>query len=69
VRLADCFRNGHEVHLVPGEGDLNFGDMFRRVERKGFTGHYTNAFGSLDDRLQARDYLVERAKEAGVHVG
>jgi sugar phosphate isomerase/epimerase len=68
VRLADCFRNGHEVHLVPGEGDLNFGDMFRRVERKGFTGHYTNAFGSLDDRLQARDYLVERAKEAGVHV-
>lgn len=69
VRLADCFRNGHEVHLVPGAGDLNFGDMFRRIERKGFAGHYTNAFGSLDDRLRARDYLVEKAREAGVHVG
>ena len=69
VRLADCHRNGYEVHLVPGQGDLNFGDMFRRVERKGFTGHYTNAFGTLEDRLQSRDYLVERANEAGVHVG
>ena len=32
VRLADCFRNDHEVHLKPGEGDLDFGDMFRRIE-------------------------------------
>jgi sugar phosphate isomerase/epimerase len=68
VRLADCWRNGHEVHLVPGKGDLNFGDMFRRIERKGFTGHYTNAFGTLEDRLHSRDYLVDRAREAGVHV-
>ena len=68
VRLADCFRNGHEVHLKPGAGDVDFGDMFRRVEDKGFKGHYTNAFGSLDDRLEARDYLVEKAKAAGVKV-
>ncbi len=68
VRLADCWRNGHEVHLKPGAGDLDFGDMFRRVEGKGFKGHYTNAFGSLEDRLTARDYLVEKAKAAGVNV-
>lgn len=68
VRLADCFRYGHEVHLKPGTGDLDFGDMFRRIEGKGFKGHYTNAFGSLEDRLAARDYLVEMAKEAGVKV-
>lgn len=68
VRLADCYRNGHEVHLKPGAGDLDFGDMFRRVEGKGFKGHYTNAFGSLEDRLAGRDYLVAKAKEAGVKV-
>ena len=42
--------------------------MFRRVEGKGFKGHYTNAFGSLDDRLNAREYLVEKARSAGVKV-
>jgi hypothetical protein len=32
--------------------------MFRRIEGKGFMGHYTNAFGSLDDMLAGRDDLV-----------
>ena len=68
VRLADTLRNGYEVHMKPGTGNLDFGDMFRRVEGKGFKGHYTNAFGSLDDMLAARDYLVDRAKAAGVKV-
>jgi sugar phosphate isomerase/epimerase len=65
VRLADCFRNGHEVHLRPGAGDLDFADMFRRTERKGFTGHYMNAFGSLDDMVGARDDLARQAEAAG----
>lgn len=69
VRLADCHRNGHEVHLKPGAGDLDFVEMFRLVEGKGFKGHYTNAFGSLEDRLTARDYLVDKARAAGVEVG
>jgi sugar phosphate isomerase/epimerase len=68
VRVADCFRNGYEVHLKPGAGDLDFVDMFRRVEGKGFKGRYTNAFGSLEDRLAGRDYLVGKAREAGVKV-
>ncbi len=68
VRLADCYRNGHEVHLKPGAGNLDFGAMFRLIEGKGFKAHYTNAFGSLDDMLAARGYLVERAREAGVKV-
>jgi len=29
VRLADCWRNGFEEHLVPGKGNLNFGKMFK----------------------------------------
>ena len=66
VRLADCFRNGHEVHLPPGEGDLDFGEMFKLIEGKGFRGTYTNAFGTLDDMLAARHTLVARAAAAGV---
>ncbi|HEX3860698.1 MAG TPA: sugar phosphate isomerase/epimerase family protein [Stellaceae bacterium] len=66
VRLADCFRNGHEVHLAPGAGDLDFPDMFHRVEDAGFRGHYMNAFGSLDDMLAGRDELVRLAAAAGI---
>jgi sugar phosphate isomerase/epimerase len=68
VRLADCFRNGHEQHLVPGEGDFDFGDMFRRIEGMGFKGHYMNAFGSLDDMQTARARQVAAARAAGVVV-
>jgi sugar phosphate isomerase/epimerase len=68
VRIADCFRNGFEEHLYPGKGDFDFGHMFKRIEAAGFKGHYTNAFGSLDDMLNARDLLVEKARAAGVAV-
>ena len=69
IRLADCFRNGYEVHLRPGDGDLDFADMFRRIEGKGFRGHYMNAFGSLDDMLAGRDDLVRLAEAAGLDIG
>lgn len=68
VRLADCYRNGHEIHLVPGKGNVDFGTMFNLIEGKGYRGHYTNAFGSLGDMLSGRDVLVDRAREAGVRV-
>jgi sugar phosphate isomerase/epimerase len=68
VRIADTWRNGHEIHLKPGAGDVDFGAMFRLIEGKGYRGHYTNAFGSLDDMLAGRDYLVARAREAGVRI-
>ena len=69
VRLADCFRNGYEVHLRPGQGDLDFADLFRRIEGAGFRGHYMNAFGSLDDMLAGRDDLVRLAEAAGIAIG
>jgi sugar phosphate isomerase/epimerase len=69
VRLADCWRNGHEVHLKPGDGDLDFADMFRRAEGRGFRGHYMNAFGSLDDMLAGREALLRLAESAGIDIG
>lgn len=68
VRLADCWRNGHEEHLVPGRGDFDFGAMFHRIEASGFQGHYTNAFGTLTDMIEARPGLVALARAAGVDV-
>ncbi len=68
VRLADCWRNGHEEHLIPGRGDFDFGSMFRRIEARGFRGHYTNAFGNLTDMIEARPRLVAIARAAGVDV-
>lgn len=66
IRLADCHRNGYEVHLKPGEGDIDFAETIHRIESKGFKGHYTNAFGSLEDMLAGREYLVARAQAAGI---
>jgi sugar phosphate isomerase/epimerase len=68
VRLADCYRNGHEIHLSPGKGNLDFGAMFGLIEGKGYKGHYTCAFGSLGEMLAGRDYLVDKARAAGVNV-
>ena len=60
VRLAD--NNGeYELHMYPGEGIIDFDETFRLIEDTGYTGHYMNAFGSLDDRLRAREDLVRLA--------
>ncbi len=68
VRLADCIRLGKEQHLKPGAGDLDFGNLFKRIEAKGFKGHYTNAFGTLDEMLAGREYQLQKARAAGVAV-
>lgn len=65
VRVAD--NNGeYELHMHPGTGTVDFVDMFRRIEGAGFSGHYMCGWGNLDLMLEGRDYLVEKAREAGV---
>lgn len=65
VRLAD--NNGcYEIHQLPGQGTIDFGAMFKKIEQLGYTGHYMNAFGNLDDMLAGRDYMLARANEAGL---
>lgn len=58
VRLADCFRNGKELHLKPGLGDFDFPALFQRLDQLGFDGHYMNAFGTLEDMLEGREILA-----------
>jgi sugar phosphate isomerase/epimerase len=59
VRLADN-EGEYEIHLNPGQGTIDFQAMFRRLESAGYRRHYTMAFGSLDDKLAARDWLSAR---------
>jgi hypothetical protein len=54
--------------MHPGTGTVDFVDMFRRIESTGFKGHYMCGWGSTDQMLGGRDYLVERAREAGIAV-
>ena len=54
VRLAD--NTGEvEIHMLPGQGNIDFPATFRRLESAGYQGYYTMAFGSLDDKLAARE--------------
>ena len=60
VRLADSHGRWEE-HLKPGQGTIDFARMFRRLEDGGYRGHYMMAFGSLEDMLAAREWLVRAA--------
>ena len=52
VRLADNIGE-KEVHLNPGEGNIDFEAVFRRLEASGYEKFYTMSFGSLQDKLEA----------------
>lgn len=66
VRVADCWANGKEEHLKPGDGNLDFTAMFKRLDKLGYKGHFTTAFGTLDDMIVGREYLARCAETAGV---
>lgn len=68
VRVAD--NNGrYEIHQHPGEGTIDFGAMFAKIEGLGYRGNYTLGWGTLDRMLEGREYLLQRAAEAGVDIG
>ena len=60
VRLADS-HGKWEQHLKPGQGTIDFARMFKRLEGGGYRGHYMMAFGSLEDMLAGREWLVRAA--------
>ena len=60
VRVADS-HGRYEEHLRPGEGSIDFRQMFSRIEGGGYRGHYMMAFGTADDMLKGRETLVRAA--------
>jgi len=65
VRVAD--NNGeYELHMAPGEGIIDFSATFKLIENLGFTGHYMNAWGTVQDRIEGRQYMVNAAQSVGL---
>ena len=60
MRLADN-HGDYEVHLIPGEGNLDFANLFTRLENAGYKGHYSMAYGSDAQRIESRNRLAELA--------
>ena len=59
VRLADN-TGDYEIHMIPGEGNIDFASMFSAVESAGYTGHYSMAYGSPEQKIASRDWLVSQ---------
>lgn len=60
VRLADN-TGEFEVHMIPGEGSIDFAAMFVRLESSGYNGHYSMAYGTPEQKIASRDWLIESA--------
>lgn len=60
VRLADN-QGDKEVHQIPGEGNIDFADVFGHLESNGYDGHYTMAYGNDRDKVISREWLVNQA--------
>ena len=65
VLVADN-RGQVEEHLLPGQGTLDFGRLFGRLEGAGYQGPYMLTFGTRDQKLAGRETLLAAATQAGV---
>jgi hydroxypyruvate isomerase len=43
--------------MVPGEGNIDFTNLFTRLENFGYKGHYSMAYGSDEQRIESRNQL------------
>jgi sugar phosphate isomerase/epimerase len=57
VRLNDN-RGDYEVHLVPGEGTIDFPSLFAELNQRGYTGWFSLGFGNEADKIRVRDWFV-----------
>ena len=62
VLVADN-RAQYEEHLLPGQGTMDFGRLFARLEGDGYRGPYMLTFGNREQKIAGRDYLLARAAE------
>jgi sugar phosphate isomerase/epimerase len=61
VMMADC-HGTIEEHLHPGEGNLDFGALIRRLERESYRGPYFLTFGPRDALLAGRAHILDRVR-------
>jgi sugar phosphate isomerase/epimerase len=54
VRLTDN-TGEYEVHLVPGQGTIDFADLFRRLAQARYAGPFSLDFGTDEDKVRVRD--------------
>ena len=45
----------YEVHLVPGEGTIDFSGFFQRMRTMGYEGWFNLGFGNQADKIRIRD--------------
>jgi len=48
----------YEVHMVPGEGTIDFAALFARMEGGGYEGWYNLGFGDQADKIRIRDWFA-----------
>ena len=61
VLVADN-RGQFEEHLLPGQGSLDFRRLFHRLEGDGYRGPYMLTFGTREEKLAGREYLLAQAR-------
>jgi sugar phosphate isomerase/epimerase len=54
VRLTDN-TGDYERHLVPGQGNIDFTDLFQRLATAGYAGPFSLDFGGDDDKVRIRN--------------
>ncbi len=57
VRLNDN-TGEHEIHLVPGEGNIDFEKLFLRLNVEGYSGLFSLGFGDDWDKVRVRDWFT-----------
>ena len=57
VRLNDN-TGDYEIHLVPGEGTIDFEALFARLKADGYSGWFSLGFGNDADKVRVRDWFA-----------
>ena len=57
VRLNDN-TGEYEIHLIPGEGNIDFEGLFARLRELGYDGWFSLGFGNDADKVRVRDWFT-----------
>ncbi len=57
VRLNDN-TGEYEIHLIPGEGNIDFEGLFARLRELGYDGWFSLGFGNDVDKIRVRDWFT-----------